>query len=375
MTYERPAYLDPGIKTQTVKMWFGPPVVVPVFDTPITPRENFRRAISRRDPVWFPNAVTDTQSVMANDVMGRSPTPGMQIHSDLGGRGAAEDYDFKDWFGAEWTWVCSAGGAMLKPGTKLLEDITVWERDLVWPDLSQWGFAEKADRYMKSVYDERKALTYDIGRGMTERLVSLLGGYTDGMLALATEPEAVRDFFDRYSGFVIDTFDAINALYPLDMVTLHDDWGAEKDTFFSERMMEELVFEPTKRIIDHIHSKEVLLELHSCGNVTRFMPYIIEMGADVAQLQRRAVDLPLMREKYGNKLGYCLGVEGVEPGKNPAREELIAAIRKTLDIFAPGGGSYINVFSADPELGWAALAETYYYGREKLEVSQSFGAK
>jgi hypothetical protein len=364
MTYSRPEYLDPGIKTQSVKMWFGPSVVVPVFDTPITPRENFRRAISRRDPVWFPNAVTDAQSVMTNDVMGQPPAPGLQIHSDLGARGATEDYDFTDWFGAQWTWVCSAGGAMLKPGTKLLCDITDWEKELIWPDLTQWGFAEKAAWYMKNMYDESKALIYDIGRGVTERLVSLLGGYTDGMLALATEPEAVRDFFDRYADFVVDTFEAINALYPLDMVTLHDDWGAEKDTFFSERMMEELVFEPTKRIIDHIHSKGVLLEMHSCGNVTRFMPYIIKLGADVAQLQRRAVDLPQMKKKYGNEIGYCLGVEGVELGKSMTREEFITAIRGTLDIFAPGGGSYINVFSSDPELNWAGLAEVYYYGRE-----------
>jgi hypothetical protein len=374
MTYIRPAYLDPGVKTEGIRTWFGPSgVSVPVFDTPVTPRENFRRAISHQDPLWLPNVITDTQSVMTNDVI-YAPVRGMQIHSDLGASGATEDYDFKDWFGTEWTWVCSAGGAMLKPGTQLLSDITNWEKELVWPDLSEWGFAEKADWYMKNIYSERKALTYDIGRGMTERLVSLVGGYTEGMLALAAEPEAVCAFFDRYSDFVIATFDAINALYPLDMVTLHDDWGAEKDTFFSERMMEELVFEPTKRIVDHIHSKGVLLELHSCGNVTRFLPYIIELGADVAQLQRRAVDLPAMKAKYGDKLGYCTGIEGVEAGGHGmTADEYLAAIRRTTDIFAPGGGSYTIAFNADPEMNWAGLAELYFYSRELYDAAREAG--
>jgi hypothetical protein len=287
----------------------------------------------------------------------------MQIHSDFRRR-ATEDYAFRDWFNTEWTWVCSAGGAMLTPGTQLMDNVTKWETSVVFPDLSEWGFEEKAAEFMKTRHDPDKALTYDIGRGMTERLVSLMGGYTDAMESLLIEPEAVLDLFNAYTDFMIRLFDKLIALYPLDTVTLHDDWGTERDTFFSERVMEELVFEPTKRLINHIKSKGVFLEMHSCGNVTRFFPYMTALGCDIAQVQRRAVDMPKMKEKFGGKIGFCAGVEGIEIGKPVTDDEYLAAIRKTVDIYAPGGGSYLTMFSPKPELLWSGAAECYAYSRE-----------
>ena len=374
-TFKDSKYYDPNVKYETARWWgYSEGVEVPLFDTPITPKENFRRAIGKNDPYWMPSPLADTQTIMANDVMGHKVN-GMQIHADLSGH-SKEEYHFRDWFNTEWTWVPSAGGAMLRPGTQCLSDILNWEKEVVWPNLTEWGFDEKAAWYMREVYNPNKALLYDMGRGVTERLVSLMGGYTETMLALAVEPEAVRAFFERCADFCIDTFDTISALYPLDMVTLHDDWGAEKDTFFSERMMEDLVFEPTKRIVDHIKSRGVLFELHSCGNVTRFLPYIIDLGVDVAQLQRRAVDLPAMKAKYGNKMGYCSGgLEGLEFGQAASVESFCAAVRQTVDVFAPGGGSYASVFSPSKETLIAGLTELYCYSREFYDAEREKNGK
>ena len=363
MKYPRPAYMDENTRTQQVEMVFSAATATaPLFDTPITPRENFRRCIGRQDPVWFPNSLLDKITLSTNDVILHT-VRGMQIHSDFH-RKATEDYHFKDWFNTDWTWVCSAGGAMLTPGTQLMDDVTKWEKQVVFPDLSEWGFKEKAAEFMAAKYDPSKAVSYDIGRGMTERLVSLMGGYTDAMESLLVEPEAVADFFDAYSDFMIRVFDAMNELYPLDVVTLHDDWGTERDTFFSENVMETLVYEPTKRLIDHIHSAGVFLEMHSCGNVTRFFPYMCDLKCDIAQVQRRAVDMPLMKEKFGEKIGFCAGLEGVDITKPPAPAQYIEAVRKTVDIYAPGGGSYLNMFTPDQNLLWDACAENYCYSRE-----------
>jgi len=363
MEYERPQYLDPSVKTKRVKMPFGPhSAVAPAFDTPITPRENFRRCISRQNPLWLPNSLTDNLTLNTNDVIS-SPVRGMQIHSDFH-RIPTEDYQFKDWFNTDWTWVCSAGGAMLTPGTQLLDDITKWEKMVEFPNLSEWGFEEKADEFKKTTYDPAKAVSYDIGRGVTERLVSIMGGYVDAMEALIVEPEAVADFFETYTDFMIRVFDYLNALYPFDMITLHDDWGTERDTFFSEKVMEELVFDPTKRLIDHIRARGVFLEMHTCGNVTRFFPYITKLNCDIAQVQRRAVDMPKMKELYGDKIGFCAMLEGIDMTKPPEPEEYMNAVRKTVDIYAPGGGSYLMMFTPDEELLWNACTESYYRSRK-----------
>ena len=366
--YKNSKYYDANVKYDTARWWGYPDGVdVPRFDTPITARENFRRAVGRNNPCWMPNPLTDAQPIMANDVMGHM-VDGKQIHSDMSSRSDG-DYNFRDWFNTEWTWVQSAGGAMLRPGTQCLSDILNWEKEIVWPDLTVWGFEEKAAWYMREVYNPDKAHTYNMGRGLTERLVSLLGGYTETMIALAVEPEAVRSFFERLADFIIDMFDVISSLYPLDMVTMHDDWGTEKDTFFSEKMMEELVFEPTKRIVDHVKSRDIYFELHSCGNVTRFLPYMVDLGIDVVQLQRRAVDLPAMKAKYGNKIGYCTGgLEGLEFGVPVSVEEFCEAVRRTVDIYGPGGGSYASVSSPSKDILHAGLTELYCYSRELYDA-------
>jgi len=194
-----------------------------------------------------------------------------------------------------------------------------------------------------------------------------MGGYVDAMEALLIEPEAVSDFFNAYSDFMIRVFDTIKALYPLDLVTIHDDWGTERDTFFSEKVMEELVFEPTKRLVDHIKESGVFMELHSCGNVTRFFPYMLDLKCDVAQIQRRAVDMPKMKEKYGDKIGFSAGLEGIDIMSAYTPEEFLNAVRRTIDIYGPGGGSYMMMMANSPELLWDGCAEGFCYSRELYE--------
>ena len=371
MKHSTPEFGNPSVKIQTVTASYsGEMFEAPVFDTPITPKENFKLAAKRSSPLWVPNALTDIQGLLTQSVAGHN-VRGMQIHNDMLRR-ATEDYLFYDWFGASWTWVCSAGGAMLTPGTIVLEDITNWEKELKWPDLSEWGFEEKAAQYMRETYDPNKVMQYDLGRGCTERLVSIMGGYTEAMLALAVEPEAVSGFFDRYIDFMISVFDKMNSLYPLDMVTLHDDWGTERDTFFSEKMMEDLVFAPTKRFVDHVKSKGVIFELHSCGNITRFVPYMIQLGADFLQIQRRAVDIPMLKKQYGDKIGFNGTIEGIAPGESCTESEITAAVRRTVDTYAAGGGFYTGIPFREPRDIWTAVSELYAYSREYYDAERAF---
>jgi hypothetical protein len=366
MTYPRPAYRDPDIKsTHIIVPYSNVELDVPVFDHPIPVIENFRRNAARDNPRWSPNSFSDVQSLGAQDVV-TGKVRGMQIHTDFRYH-ATGDYTFKDWFNTDWTWVQSAGGAMLTPGTQLLSDISRWKDDLEFPNLDEWDFDETAARFTKNEYDPEKALLIDIGRGCTERLVSLLGGYTEGMLAMATQQDDIRAFLDRYSDFVIELFDRIHALYPIDMVTYHDDWGTERDTFFSEKMMEELVFEPTKRIIDHIRAKGVAFELHSCGNITRFLPYMVNMGADFLQIQRRAVNIPDAKAKYGDRIGFNTGIEGLPPDRTPESAELIEMVRNTVELYGAGGGFYASVHTQAPKTRWEILAELFAYSREYYE--------
>jgi hypothetical protein len=316
----------------------------------------------------MPISLTDDQYLMAQDLV-TGNVRGMQCSADVS-KIPTVNYTFLDWFNTSWTWVVSAGGPMLTPGTCLCGDITNWERDVIFPDLKEWDFKTVADNYLKNVYDPDKNLHINIGQGLTERLISVVGGYTEGLLALAVEPDAVRAFLNRFTEFTIGYIDLICSLYPVNMITYHDDWGTEKDTFFSERMMEEIVFEPTKRIIDHIKSKGVLFEFHCCGNVTRFIPYMIDLKMDFLQLQRRAVDLPAIKAKYGDKIGFNLFIEDFDFGKKYTQDEINEKLRRTVELYGRGGGAYINIFEFDPEKAWNMVSEIYACSREFYDLER-----
>jgi hypothetical protein len=357
MPYTKPAYPGPDYEGDISVQLYGNAVKVPKITTPITPIENFKRAAARKGPLWVPNSMTDMQMLMLQDL-----AEGPQIGPDFKRR-AAEDYTFTDWFQVQWTWVQSAGGAVTTPGIVLLDEITRWESVVKFPNLSLWEWRERADSFLKTEYDPNKALHIDIGPGCIQRLISLLGGYTEGMYALALEPEAVGDFFRRFADFMIELVDHLMAHYPVNLFTIHDDWGTERDTFFSPQMMEELVFEPTKRIVDHIKARNCTFMMHSCGNVSRFIPYLIDMNVDFLQLQRRAVDLPEMKKKYGDRIGFNAGIEMQQFDQSYAKDEMLRMIRNTVDIYGKHGGFFTSVFDRDPERLWDYTWELYNYSR------------
>ena len=363
MKYPRPPYRSPEIETEKVKMLFGGfEAEIPKIDYPITPLENLFRSARHDNPIWVPNALTDVVSICARGPL-LGEQSGVKYMKDF------KDGDrYQDWFGADWTWVESANGPMETPGVCVLDDVTEWESKVKFPSLDPSIWDGQIEEFMKD-YDPNKALDINMGHGVTERLVSVLEGYSETMLALAMEPEAVVDFFNAYADFEIKFLDYLFSKMPINMITMHDDWGTERDTFFSEKMMEDLVFAPTKRIVDFVKSRGALFRLHSCGNITRFVPYMIDMDVDFIQIQRRAVNIPELKEKYCGKIGFNVSLEGGGPDSGPlSKEELIKAVRNTVDIYGKDGGFLVQMFGdIKAEASWDEIFEFYCYSREYYE--------
>jgi hypothetical protein len=365
--YPRPAFKQAGFPTVTQNYKFGDVYIeVPKFDTPISPRENFIRTAKRDKPLWTPNHITDVQSLETNELAVHKKGK-YQLGPDFR-LASRTDLVFLDPYGNSWSWQAAAQGAMLTPGTRVLDDICDWERDIKWPDLDEWTFRENADRFMNEIYSPDKAMHVNIFQGLTEMLVAFMGGYGEGMIAMIDEPEAVSALFDRFADHMIAFFDLMKSLYPLDYVTYHDDWGTERDTFFSPQMFEELVYKPTKRITDHVKNAGVFFELHSCGKIERFMPYICDLGVDFLQIQRRAVDIPKMKEIYGDRVGFNPVIENHVPGADYTDDEIIRMVRDGIDLYAKGGGYYPWIFETRPRELWTLCSELYCYSREYFDA-------
>ena len=362
--YERPKFQDPSVKMIEQKMMFSNrQMTVPQPDFPISSVENFRRMYKRENPVWVPNGVVEFNDMMPPDLTND------RIDADWSSP-VREEY--RDMWDVEWVFVPEAGGPIVKPGTHYLEDITQWEKIVKFPDLNKLDFRARAKQNMEGIYADKmdRIFHIDVGLGASERFVALMGGYSEAMLAMAEEPEAVRDFYFAHTEFEMKFVDLMCELYPMNMFTYHDDWGNERNTFFSERMMEEIVFDATKKLFDHMKTKDVAIMLHSCGKIERFLPYMVDLGVDFIQIQTRCNDFAMIKEKFGDKLGINMGIEGLDFTKPVDRDGLIAAIRGTVDKYAKGGGLYMSMMGVPDALMWDGIMELFYYSREFYEKEQ-----
>ena len=348
MKYERLPYMDPRAKVETVGTSTFP-IRVPVFDQPISSRENFRRCIKRENPLWVPNSANDFNYLLGGDLSGLS-----DLRFDF-----PERCDWVDLFGCVWEFTPESGGSMLKPGSKpVLDDITEWEEKLVWPVLDEERIKACCEKVKaRPEYHPEKMNYYDLGQGCTERLVAILGGYEEGMIALASEPEACKDFMMELSRFHIRMFDMIAKYMPTDMIMYHDDWGTERETFFGERMMESMVYEPTKLFFDHVKEAGTAMNFHCCGNIKRFMPYISELAPEFVQLQPRCNDFVQYKKDYEH-----IGFDGCIPPIS--KEFVLNEAHHVVDDLGEGGGLISTVFGGDEEIIWDGLYELNCYSRE-----------
>lgn len=257
------------------------PEVEPLYNRPITPRENLKLLFSGQKPWWIPH--TGMAYTEVNNFRPRIFPDNVATWLVMDGE---EDMVYESttnpgWFGLEWVFVPVAGGATVKPGDPLLEDMNDWQEVLQWPDLDAMDWEAMAAAN-KEVMDTPQANELCLLDGFWERLISLMD-VSGAAMALIDEDqkEALHAFYDKYADHMIECIKRVKAVLPIDGVLIHDDWGTQNGPFFSLETAREMIVPYLKRIVDYLHSEGMFYEQHSCGNCTKLVPAYIDAGVDV----------------------------------------------------------------------------------------------
>ena len=258
------------------------PPVEPIYNRPITPRENMKLLFSGQTPWWIPH--TGMAYTEVNNFRPRIFPDNIAVR--LVWDGEEPPMEYKDltatgWFNLDWVFVPVAGGATVKPGSPMLEDMNDWEEVLEWPDLNAMDW-EAMGRGNAAYFETPQANELGLLDGFWERLISLMD-VSGAAIALVDEDqkEALHAFFDRYTEHMIECIRRVKAVLPLDGVLIHDDWGTQNGPFFSPETAREMLLPYLKRIVDYIHSEGMFYEQHSCGNCTPLVPIYMEAGVDL----------------------------------------------------------------------------------------------
>lgn len=254
----------------------------------LTPKENAMRLFNHEETEYLP--------IMGEGIVNNVPVSGY-YERPKGGKGG------EDWFGVHWFWK-EGEPAPMPVEPYILEDIADWKNVVKFPDLDQfdWEQAAAADRI--PTFDRENHLLYQmIHNGLLERLQNLLG-FENALCALLTDPEEVAGFFDALADYKCRLIDKLAEYYRPDIICYHDDWGTQRGLFFSPDTWRSLLKEPTKRIVDHAHSKGMKFDLHSCGMIRDLVPEIVD-DLHVDALNIMAInDIPALKKITGKKVVY-----------------------------------------------------------------------
>jgi uroporphyrinogen decarboxylase len=109
---------------------------------------------------------------------------------------------------------------------------------------------------------------------------------------------------------------------------------------------------------------------HSCGNVTEFIPDLIEIGLDVLEPVQPVMDLGYLKREFGKDITFWGGIDTQQILPYGTPDEVRKLASDTINILGKGGGYIIataqEVMKDVPLENVKALVETIISERERV---------
>ena len=332
---------------------------IPLYNFPMTPREAMI-SLYNKVPVWQPvgfETKVFTPKLLPDNVARAF------VFED-------EPFDFADatggpdMFGIEWEYVPSAFGSIVHPGNPLLSDANEWRDKIVMPDVDSWDWEGSAERNNATYLEGDLFNACWFQTGFFERLITFMD-FEGALMALVDEDQkdAVHALFDKITDVYIKIFDKFITHFPkIDAFVIHDDWGSQKETFFSPAVAAEMIVPYMRKVTDYIHSRGRFCDLHSCGQITRQVPNMIAAGWD-SWVGQDMNDTQGAYELYGDKIILGVIPDLYDP-ETKTEEEQRAAAKAYADKYCdPKKPSILN-YAGAPLLTPVYREELYMRSRQ-----------
>lgn len=318
----------------------------------MTGRENMDLVWQHKQPLWVPMINTDAQMIITPEFNDRP----------LFMNGV-------DDFGVQWELDPEHPELMthVKPGCELFDDITEWKKHVTFPSCKDknWEAAAMRTKAMWAKKDEIQG--YVVGNmGAFEKICAMMG-HVNAMMAMYDDEEAFAEFVEAYADYRIEQFEYIKKYMDVDFMMMHDDWGNQKNMFFSPEMWRKFFKEPERRMVKRCQELGMHYMHHSCGYIEPIIPDLVEIGVESWHGGSPVNDLKKIKAEYGDKLIFAGGVDPqVTDTGRATEEEIRAEVRRVIDTLGKGGGLMISsavMFSTVPNVDIIVDDETAKYGR------------
>lgn len=187
---------------------------------------------------------------------------------------------------------------------------------------------ENTDKYvLVTIYGSHFEKAY-FSRGIENFLADMAGApeFAAGLLRKIIEKNLVM-------------LENVLSIPAIDGVLLGSDWGSQQDLLMSPACWEEMIRPGEQAEYDLVHSYGKDVWVHSCGNVEKILPSLVEMGLDVLNpIQPEAMDLAWLKDRFGADLAFWGGVSTQQTLPYGTPDDVRREARQVRDRMSAGGG-------------------------------------
>jgi len=172
----------------------------------------------------------------------------------------------------------------------------------------------------------------------------MLHGFLETMEDFYLEPEKTHRLLDMVLDYQVEHIDEAARRFGdrVDGIFLTDDWGTQTGTLVSPDIFKEFFLERYRHLFDSIHEHGWHVILHSCGKITDFVPYFIELGVDVLNMQQpRLYGIPKIGRRFAGKVCFLTtaDLQATLPTGDP--EAVKAEARELVEHWSVPQGGFI----------------------------------
>jgi len=192
---------------------------------------------------------------------------------------------------------------------------------------------------LKQLRDEEDKYILAMIYGSHFEKANFARGIENFLADLGGEPAFARKLLRRIIDKNLVMLDNILTCEEIDGVLLGSDWGTQLDLIMSPDTWQELIRPGEQEEYDLIKSYGKDVWVHSCGNVLKIIPSLIEMGVDVLNpVQPEAMDLTFLKQTYGDRLTFWGGLSTQQTLPFGTPDEVKEEARRVRNLLSAGGG-------------------------------------
>jgi uroporphyrinogen decarboxylase len=170
----------------------------------------------------------------------------------------------------------------------------------------------------------------------------LMRGYEQFLVDLVTEKDLAHALLAKLHQVYLERIDRFLAAFgeSFDVVMLTDDLGTQKTGMISPGLYKEMIYPYVCEAVERIKAAGKKVVMHSCGAVSAFIPFLIEMGVDAlnpVQVSAAGMNPADLVREYGRDIAFWGGGCDTQHALNAPDPQVVRAeVRRRLREFGSG---------------------------------------